>query len=340
MDSWWPERAFVLTEVACTDARFADFAPYVPAIDDAGRVGFQAALRAGGSGVFVAAEGRIEQLAAAPQADLAAFISHPDFNSAGEGCVYAQRRDGRTALCRLRAGQAEGVAEGSDGPLRGVGPLGPTIDEDGVVGFRATTTAGSAVGKCEGGQVQVVAEAGGRFVDFRGLPIATRRGLVFLADLVGGGQELCRHTRAAGLTVLADTRGEFAEFGNFPAANEAGVVVCAARRKQRGEGIFVLGEPDGPREVVGGPAFASYRGALISESGRVVFFATPVGGALGIYRGPDSREHRVLGIGDAWAGSTVVEFALNPVSSNARGQLAIRVRLADGRGLLLRADPA
>jgi hypothetical protein len=91
--------------------------------------------------------------------------------------------------------------------------------------------------------------------------------------------------------------------------------------------------------VVGGPAFASYRGALIDEAGRVVFCATPAGGALDIYRGPDPKEDRVLGVGDACAGSTVAEFALNPVSINAAGHFAVRVRLADGRGLVLRAEP-
>ncbi len=39
-------------------------------------------------------------------------------------------------------------------------------------------------------------------------------------------------------------------------------------------------------------------------------------------------------------GSTVVDLALNPVSINAVGQLAIRVTLADGRQFVLRADPA
>ena len=38
--------------------------------------------------------------------------------------------------------------------------------------------------------------------------------------------------------------------------------------------------------------------------------------------------------------ATVVDFALNPVSVNERGQMAIRVALADGRQFILRADPA
>jgi hypothetical protein len=336
MEPWWPERPFALTEVARTGEHFADFAPYVPAIDPAGRVVFQAAWRAGGSGIFAAQDGRIVPLATAPNSNLAAFTSHPDLKSGGEGCVYAETREGGTVLVRFAQDGRTTVVEG--GRLA-VGPLGPTINEAGVVAFRGTTVSAAAVWASEGDTVRPIAETGARFAGFRGLPIATRTQIVFLADLVGGGQELCAHAPASGIVVLADTRGEFAGFGNFPAANETGVVAFAAQRRRGGGGIFVLGASGEAREVVGDSAFESYRGALIDEAGRVVFFATPAGGALGIYRGPDPQEHRVLGVGDACAGSTVAEFALNPVSINAAGHFAVRVRLADGRGLVLRAAP-
>jgi hypothetical protein len=45
-------------------------------------------------------------------------------------------------------------------------------------------------------------------------------------------------------------------------------------------------------------------------------------------------------LGDDLFGSPVAGFALNPVSVNAVGQLAIRVKLADARQFILRADPA
>ena len=44
--------------------------------------------------------------------------------------------------------------------------------------------------------------------------------------------------------------------------------------------------------------------------------------------------------GDALFGSTVADFALNPVSFNDAGQVAIRATLANGRQLIVRADPA
>jgi hypothetical protein len=39
-------------------------------------------------------------------------------------------------------------------------------------------------------------------------------------------------------------------------------------------------------------------------------------------------------------GFAVVDLAANPVSINAKRQVAVRVALADHRGLILRGDPA
>ena len=85
-------------------------------------------------------------------------------------------------------------------------------------------------------------------------------------------------------------------------------------------------------------AFESFRGALINDSGTVFFYATPRGGRLGIYAGSDPLADAVLSIGDPLFDSTVVDFALNPVSINERGELAIRIRLANARQMIVRAQ--
>ncbi|HJV68969.1 hypothetical protein, partial [Ideonella sp.] len=66
---------------------------------------------------------------------------------------------------------------------------------------------------------------------------------------------------------------------------------------------------------------------------------TPAGGRLGLYTGTDPIRHRLLGLGDTVFGATVVDFALNPVSINGLGQMAIRVALGDRRQFILRGDP-
>jgi hypothetical protein len=78
------------------------------------------------------------------------------------------------------------------------------------------------------------------------------------------------------------------------------------------------------------------RGALVDDEGNVVFFATPKGGALGVY---DGAERLIVGVGAPAFGARVVDFALNPASINADGHLALRVALDDGREVIARADP-
>jgi len=78
---------------------------------------------------------------------------------------------------------------------------------------------------------------------------------------------------------------------------------------------------------------------LLDSGGRVIFYATPRGGELGIFSGPDPMKDSILGLGTSLFGSTIVDFALNPVSINDGGQIAIRVKLANDMQHVLRADP-
>jgi cell division septal protein FtsQ len=115
-------------------------------------------------------------------------------------------------------------------------------------------------------------------------------------------------------------------------------VAFAATLPAGGAGIFTADEGRITR-IDTDDAFEACRGALITGAGAVVLVATPRGGSLGLFAGPDPAADRILVIGDPLLRSTVAELASNPVSVNATGQVAIRVRLTDGRQLILRADP-
>jgi hypothetical protein len=85
--------------------------------------------------------------------------------------------------------------------------------------------------------------------------------------------------------------------------------------------------------------FESFRGVLLNNVGRVIFFATPRGGNLGVFTGRDPLGDSILSLGAPLFGSTIVDFALNPVSINDVDQIAIRVKLANDMQYVLRADP-
>ena len=114
---------FALVLVADTGDRFAEFAPYVPSIDPRGHVAFQAALRSGESGVFLARDGSIADLALTGGL-IDDFMSHPDISGDGSWCAYAALRSGEQAVVLGRAGRVASIVD-TRGSLTRIGPLGP-----------------------------------------------------------------------------------------------------------------------------------------------------------------------------------------------------------------------
>lgn len=319
------------TPIAVTGARFAAFAPYVPAVDEAGRVAFQAALVSGGSGVFAGAGGAITDVVATPA--VGAVTSHPDLDGAGGTSFYGVVEDGIEAVLVARGGALEAIASTSDG-LVGVGPAGPTMNEAGAVAFRADPADGvSGLFLWDGSRVREVAVTGEVWSGFQGLPVVGGDGaVVFRADRIDGGEGIYAAS-ASGLRVVAETGERFASLARFPCLRGDGTVGFAATLPS-GAGVAVT-DAAGRLEVVDETgAYESFRGVLLTGSA-VVRIATPVGCELGLFCGPDPVSDRILAIGDPLLGSTVVDLAANPVSVNASGHLAVRVRLADGREAIL-----
>lgn len=295
---------------------------------------FQAALRGGGSGVYAGGGPAIATVAESASGRFSEVCSHPDINRDGSACFYATTASGACALFLVRGGEVIEVAAPA-------GPLGPTMNEAGTVAFRADAgEGGGGIFIASGaGAVATIARATGRFSGFHGLPVINRAGTVaFRADLGSGGEGIYV-ADGERVTAVIETGGDFSGLGAFPVINDAGTVAFCATRRAGGSGVFT--SRGGRIETVpdtGGP-FGSFRGVLLDNSGRTVFYATPRGGTLGVFFGPDPNADCLLSVGSPLSGSTVEEFALNPVSINGAGQLAIRVALADRREFILRADP-
>ena len=178
------------------------------------------------------------------------------------------------------------------------------------------------------------------FTGFQGLPVINGGGtVVFRADLESGGQGIYASVGGAIRTVAA-TGNHFRELGSFPSVNDQGVVAFSANLSAGGAGIFVVVDGEVTTIVDTDDPFESFRGALIDDPGNVFFYATPHGGQLGIYTVTEGSTDPIARIGALLFDSTVVDLALNPVSVNRRGQLAIRLGLADHRQFIVRADPA
>ncbi|MCW5941404.1 MAG: hypothetical protein KIS66_04185 [Fimbriimonadaceae bacterium] len=333
----FPDRRFGLVPVAESGAEFDDFGPYAPAMGDDGTVAFTARTREGRDDVFLATESGV-RAANALNGPGHTIVSHPDLNARGGLCAYVELASGERALLLANGKRVAHFADRASG-FHTVGPLGPTLHDGGTVAFRAERESGRAgIYLADPVGVRVVAEAGDRFVGFDGLPVGSPNGsVVYRANRRDGGEGVYRWTPQGTMTVV-ETGDRFAALGRFPSANEAGEVAFAATDHAGIGGVYVA-TPDGIETVAEGGAFGTYRGALIGEDGAVVFFATPVGGSLGAFSGPDPESHRVLEIGRPLVGAGVADFALNAVSLNCHGQIVVRIRLDDGRQLIAVAEP-
>jgi hypothetical protein len=339
-----PGTRYTLSPIAETNARFSDFAPYVPSINDHGVVAFQATLKSAGehgnagSGVFTGEGGAIAAATDPVHGPFADVCSHPDLNEHGALSFYATLRSGQRGVFLVRGGDVTSLADS-------FGPLGPTINAAGAVAFRANAKAnanaeGSAIFAGDPERTIMIAETGPFFTAFHGLPVIRRGGSVlFRADRSSGGEGIYLGDGTQTIAVV-ETGEVFRTLGSFPSVNDAGVVAFCATLQTGNSGVFLAA--DGRIETIVdlSSGFESFRGVLINNAGPVMFLATPAGGSLGVFTGPHPIRDRLLAIGSPLFDSTIAEFALNPVSVNDAGQLAIRVRLTDQRQFIVRADRA
>jgi len=330
--------------LADTSGVLSELAPYVPALGDDGRVALQARTRDGASGVFLADAGGVTPLLLTPALRV---VSHPARAPSGRVGVYARDADGTSHLVRVGVDQAyEVVPAPALGPAADIGPLGPTTNTRGDLAARAALSTGRAaivLLAADAHAPVVVADTSSGFERFEGLPLVDDRGRVtFRADRADGAG-IYRHEdgRLAPLVETGPGSG-LAALGRFPCLDGPDAVVCVGEHLAGWSGIFRFAPGRAPevlaRAGAASSAFASIRGALASLE-RLVFYATPPGGALGVYRvardaGASAPPTRLIGIGDALLGSTVVDLALNPVSIDARGAIAVRLALASGLELV------
>jgi hypothetical protein len=329
-----------LVMLAETDSVFDDFAPYVPAINDAGVVVAQAALRQGGSTVLEHAAAGLAHAPLVFRGRPAHVYSHPAVDAEGGIAVYCSLDAEHQAVAVRREGHVLLLAD-TAGELLGIGPLGPTMNMHGTVAFRADLRRGGAglfLGRP--GRVTRVADTE-RFAAFHGLPLVTTdEAVVFRADQKDGTQGIYMRSARA-LEIVVQTGDAFESLGAFPSANDRGVVAFVATTRSGDDGVFVSEAGTLRRVQSQSDGFESFRGALVNNRGTVFFFGTPRGEGLGVFVASPHREGRsvrLLGIGDVLDGANIVEFALNPVSINNLDQLAVRLRLSDGRQRIVRVD--
>jgi len=222
-----------------------------------------------------------------------------------------------------------------------IGPLGPTMNDAGMVAFRATAEAGGdgVFAGSSKDSVRLIGDTIDVFSGFYGLPVVDHAGsVVFRANLKDGGAGIYLDQVGA-FSAIVETGELFTDLGSFPSLNNRGSVAFCGTLETGGSGVFTSTACAISAVVDTRDPFESFRGALINDHDEVIFYAVPHGGKLGIFAGPDPVHDRIVAIGDEIFGSAVSDLALNPVSFNNANQIAVRLKVADGRQFIVRAEP-
>lgn len=331
-----------LLPLAATGSGLSSFGPWVPAVDDRGRVAFTAVHRDGRTGLhLVTPEGPLGAWVSEGTEGVESFTSHPDLDGEGRLYVYATLGDGRHALvCADASGLGlcfatgpQGVGHGPSRPaLSSLGPTGPTASRRGEVALRGTEPNGArACHLWAGGALRTLAVGSGA-EGFDGLPLVNERGEVALRARGGGRDRLL----VGAPDELRAVGSGHAELGRFPCLAEDGAVGVPARgaagwsyRRWRGEV---------EEELLPAGRFPFVRGGLLSTGGLLAVYVQTERSPLAVLVGPDPERDLLVGIGLPLFGSPVVDLALNPVSGAEVGWIAIRVTLGDGRSLVCRTE--
>jgi hypothetical protein len=125
--------------------------------------------------------------------------------------------------------------------------------------------------------------------------------------------------------------------------NDAGTVAFIATLTAGGQAI-VTGDGTHLTTIADTSGnFSSFFGnATINNAGQVVFAANLADGGSGIFISQDGEVDEIIGTGDSLFGSTLSSFVANPYAGrglNNAGQLGLAAHLADGRTVIVRADP-
>jgi pimeloyl-ACP methyl ester carboxylesterase len=320
------------------------------AINNLGAVAFEANFKSGGEGIFTRnPDGSEGPIIAITSNLISSFTKSPYMNDSGTVSFGAELKDGSTAILKGSGQELTRIADTEPySPFGSITGPAPRIHQSGTVYFVATLTSGTKgffVGN--GGLPSILYVTGGQFAAFPGSPASQVNGdtVAFRATLTGGPDGV--FTGNGGPTkTIADTSPD-SPFSSFLGSeiNDEGTVGIIANLKAGGQAIAIA--KDGALTTfadTSGPFSHFAEGRLsISNQEKAVFGADLAAGGYGIFDGPDPGADKIVATGDELFGSTVAGFpavnALNPRALNNAGQVIFRANLADGRTVLVRADP-
>jgi len=268
------------------------------------------------------------------------FGGHPSINDDG---VVAFIANSSTLPGRVFAG--DGGLPTPMAPNCCGGTTNVDINSSGMVVF-SSYSGSHSVFVSDGGLLTTIADANNSLWGFDDPSINNQGMVVFHALFNTGGGGIFMGDGGS-LITIADSSGPFYFDGNNsgrqPSINDNGTVVFIAALDAGGKGIFTrTTDAQITTIVTTGDVFRDFddQGPAINGNGVVTFRARLTDGGVGIFTGPDPLADKVIARGDPLFGSTVTGIYIGLGEElNDAGQVAFFADLADGRRMIVRANP-
>jgi hypothetical protein len=319
-----------------------------PGLNDKGTVMFHSALKSGPIGVFtVDTAGSLTTIARTDLVGANDFFLGGGITDRGTVSLGANLAAGGQAVFTGNGGQLTTIADnGSASTFSSFLAPAAGINNDNTVTFRAILKSGATgIFTEDAGQTpHALYVTGGQFTALF-QPIIQRNGneVSFRATL-NTGQDGVFLGDGTNTTTIATTGGTYSGFVGG-VTNDAGTVSFIANLTAGGQAI-VIGDGTQLTTIADTTSgrFSSFLGntATINDQGQVVFAANLAAGGSGIFVAQNGEVDEIIGTGDPLFGSTVKSFTTNPFAPrglNDEGQLGFAANLADGRTVIVRADP-
>jgi hypothetical protein len=319
----------------------------VPSVNDQGMAKFHATLRStGADGVFTRDMNGELGIIAVTSDQFKAFPISGGINDAGTVSFGAALKDGTQAIFTGQGAALSRIADtGPDSPFESFLPPAANINNDELVAFRATLKSGGTailIGSADEPS-RTLYVTGGLFTALLSQNLSRNRSdVVFRAALSTGGEGIFRGDGTE-TTTIATTGGTYRAF-SASTMNDAGTAAFEANLTAGGQAV-VTGDGTQFNTVAdtSGPYGSFFGNVALNNDGQVVFAANLAVGGSGIFIAQDHDVHEIIGTGDRLFGSTVTSFTAVPFAPvgglNNEGQVAFVANLADGREVIVRADP-
>jgi hypothetical protein len=337
-----PAAAYTFTNIADTSGQFNLFQDNPISINDNGIVAFRGILDDGNDGIYTGNGSTLTTIADRSGQFSGFEFGAPTINNSGLIVFKASLDNGSNGIYTSNGTTTTLIFQSTSSAPFFIGGY-PDLNENGAISFQAANfSAGQWIYRTSGGSLTTIADNAGILSGFSGDPVINDSGTVaFWALLDSGGQGIFIGNGSGSFQTIADSSGYTVY--NPPSINNSGTVAFTAIPNtgigkagiytSNGTTISTYIDPSSPFSVAGGKQ-------SLNDNGNIAFLANVGAPRYGIFIGPDPIADKVIERGDTLFGSTVIDVQLWNRGLNNNGQLAFYASLADGRQVIVRADPS